>query len=412
MVPSAAQTQPRQAAPQAEPVRPLLTIALPTFNRARHLDRFLSQHLEGFSALGITFEILVCDDCSTDETPDVVARRASDDARVRLLRQNETLGTRGNVLDAARQARGAFVISVTDDDLLIPESVGAHLALLSASPDIVMLHAPMASADGNTDPDCSSRMGREELFARGDHARCLDFLLGRHAPTGRFIIRTDAGADFLEPAGTFVCHRLAALAHALNSGKVLFVPTPFAQAGVGAQVNDDGEALRDWDRFRGGLEYLASFVAPDDPAAMPVGAFLTRLHDVTLKRIAAAATLHAQARNWSMAYHLDRRLRAYGRNGVDPDMRPLVSGLAAIEAVIAEAKTQARDLVVLDDIISDDALEHLSPALRSAIVRQADPRAASPAPKALALLQAPSPGLLGPDDIVVDLAAAFRRCLP
>ena len=128
--------------------------------------------------------------------------------------------------------------------------------------------------------------------------------------------------------------------------------------------------------------------------------------------MAVATNLHMLACNWSTAYHLDRRLRTYGLAGFHPDMRPVVAGLAAIEAIITEAKAQARRLVILDDLIADDTLESLSPDMRSAIIRRRDPRAAGDVPKAYALLNPPSVELRGPSDIVIDLAAAFRRCPP
>ncbi|MBL8570145.1 MAG: glycosyltransferase family 2 protein [Phreatobacter sp.] len=419
MAPSAALSTARHISPAAEPARPLLTIALPTYNRARYLDRFFKHHLDAFSARGIDFEILVSDNCSTDETPDIIARWAKADARIRSVRQTENIGAYGNFLYTYRQSRGSFAIWVGDDDLLIPERIEAYLRRLAASPDIVMLQAPWLLIDetrGDAEMGTFYRMERDELFARGEHARCLDFLMTHHAFPEWFIIRTDAMADILEPGNTFVFHYFAHLARALNVGKVLFAPEPFARVtAISKGANNhtgNSETMDGWDRFRGGLEYLASFIAPDDPAAMPMSELLPRLQDFTLKRMAVAANLHISAGNWTTAYHLDRRMRAYGRDGMHPDMRPVVSGMAAIEAVIVEAQTQARGLVVLDDVIADDTLESLAPKLRAAVIRRRDPRAASTTPKAFALLQPPPPGLLGPDDIVVDLAAAFRRCPP
>jgi hypothetical protein len=419
MAPSAALSTARQPIPAAEPARPLLTIALPTYNRARYLDRFFKHHLDEFGARGIDFEILVSDNCSTDETPEIVARWAKDDTRIRPVRQSENIGAYGNFLYTYRQSRGAFAIWVGDDDLLIADKVDAYLRRLSASPDIVMLQSPWLLIDetrDNAEMGTFYRMEREELFAQGEHARCLDFLMAGHVFPEWFIIRTDAMADILEPGNTFVFHYFAHLARALNVGKVLFAPEPFARVtAVSKGANNhtgNSETMDGWDRFRGGLEYLASFIEPDDPAAMPMAELLPRLQKFTLKRMAVATNLHVNAGNWTTAYNLERRLRAYGQAGVHPDMRPVVAGLAAIEAVIIEAQAQARGLVVLDDIIADDTLEGLTPKLRAAVIRRRDPRAASTTPKAFALLQPPPPGLLGPADIVVDLAAAFRRCPP
>lgn len=420
MASSAANSLQRQAAPLAQAARPLLTIALPTYNRARYLDRFFKHHLEEFAAHGIDFEILVSDNCSTDETPEIVNRWAAGDTRIRSVRQSENIGAYGNFLYTYRQARGAFAIWVGDDDLLIPDMVVAYLKRLAASPGIVMLQSPWVLIDetrDNAEIGTFYRFEREELFGKGEHERCLDFLLDHHVFPEWFILRMDAAADIIEPGNTFVYHYFAHLARALSVGSVLFAPAPFARVTAiskGANHHTgNSETMDGWDRFRGGLEYLASFVdreSENDPGAIAV--LTQRLQDFTLKRMAVATNLHVSAGNWSTAYHLDRRMRAHGRCGVYPDMRPVVSGLAAIEAVVIEARAQARKLVVLDDIIADDTLESLSQDMRSAIIRRRDPRAAGGEPKAYALLQPPPMELRGPADIVIDLAAAFRRCPP
>ena len=48
---------------------PLLSICVPTFNRDWMLKRNLAFHLDAFRQCGLAFEIVVVDDCSTDDTP-------------------------------------------------------------------------------------------------------------------------------------------------------------------------------------------------------------------------------------------------------------------------------------------------------------------------------------------------------
>lgn len=404
----------------APAARPLVTIALPTYNRAQYLDRFFSHHIDAFTARGIDFEILVSDNCSTDNTAEIVARWVKDEPRIRSVRQTENIGAYGNFLYSWRQARGEFAIWVGDDDLLVPDVVMDYLGRLSADPDLVMVQAPWMLIDetrDNAEMGTFYRIEGERTFRQGEHARCLDYLLDHHIFPEWFIIRTDVVHDVIEPVTGFVFHYFAHLARALTVGSVLFAPRPFARVTAiskgGVNHSGNSETMDGWDRFRGGVEFFASFIEPA-PLADPVQSapLLRRFQDFTLKRMQVAINLHVQAGNWSHAYHLDRRVRAYGQPGCHPDMRPVVSGLCAIETLVAEARAQARHLLVLDDLIADDTLESLNPKIRSAIIRRRDPRAASDTPKAFALVQPPPAGIVGPNDLVLDLHAAFRRTPP
>lgn len=396
------------------PGAPLLTIALPTYNRARYLDRFFEHHLTAFGALGIDFEILASDNCSTDATPEIIAKWAARDSRIRAVRQSENIGGYGNFLYCYRQSRGQFAIWVGDDDLLIPEAVMGYLQRLQASPELVMIQSPWILIDetrGNAAIGTFYRHDRQELFRRGDHRRCLDFMLDHHVFPEWFILRTSACAAALEVGTPHVYHYFAHVARALDVGDVLFAPEPFARV-TAVSLGDNrhtgnSETMVAWDRYRGGLEFFASFIRDED---LPAPDLLeARMTSFTLSRMQVAVRLHVQARNWSAAYQLERRLKAYAAPALGEEMSQMVAGLAAVETVIAEAKAQARHLVVLDDIIAADTLGELRPELQPAIVRRRDPRAAGAEPKAFALLRPPAKALLGPDDILIDLAAAFRR---
>jgi glycosyltransferase involved in cell wall biosynthesis len=51
----------------------LLSICVPTYNRQFLLERNIRFHLAEFRRLGISFELVVVDDCSTDGTLDYLA---------------------------------------------------------------------------------------------------------------------------------------------------------------------------------------------------------------------------------------------------------------------------------------------------------------------------------------------------
>jgi len=90
----------------------LVTIAIPTYNRA---DKYLKQTLE--SALNQTYEnleILVSDNCSTDNTEELVLSYS--DSRLRYFKQKENLGPRGNSNFLLSKAKGKYFHMFHDDD--------------------------------------------------------------------------------------------------------------------------------------------------------------------------------------------------------------------------------------------------------------------------------------------------------
>jgi abequosyltransferase len=97
----------------------LLSISIPTYNRASMLDAqlaWLSSELKGYED---ECEIIVSDNCSSDDTPDVIAswkRRFDSRISFRSYRHNENIGGMSNIVSCIQQATGKFVWSLGDDD--------------------------------------------------------------------------------------------------------------------------------------------------------------------------------------------------------------------------------------------------------------------------------------------------------
>ena len=93
--------------------RPLITIGITCYNAAGTIERAVDSALrQDWKA----FEVIVVDDCSSDGSREVVARRQHDDDRIRLMCHETNLGpgaARQTILDAAQ---GGFVVFFDDDD--------------------------------------------------------------------------------------------------------------------------------------------------------------------------------------------------------------------------------------------------------------------------------------------------------
>lgn len=83
------------------------------------------------------FEVIVVDDCSTDDTREIVARWP--DARVRLVSLARNGGPVRARNHALAQARGRFIAALDQDDLCHPDRFARQVAFLEANPHVALV---------------------------------------------------------------------------------------------------------------------------------------------------------------------------------------------------------------------------------------------------------------------------------
>jgi len=121
--------------------RPLLSFAIPTYNRAKHLDQLLGV-LIGQLHNESRVEVFISDNASTDNTPDVVETYRQQGLPIRYLRNETNLGPDFNIIQCHEQAAGQYVWVFGDDDLIAPGTMKRVLdALSSQLYDIICIRA-------------------------------------------------------------------------------------------------------------------------------------------------------------------------------------------------------------------------------------------------------------------------------
>ena len=117
---------------------PLLSLCVPTYKRPALLRESLRAILSQITPdMARCVEVSVFDNASPDETPAVVAETQREFAGVpfRYVRHAENIGPDANFYGAVQQARGRFVLLISDDDVLLPGAVAKLLQLIAAHPD-------------------------------------------------------------------------------------------------------------------------------------------------------------------------------------------------------------------------------------------------------------------------------------
>jgi glycosyltransferase involved in cell wall biosynthesis len=121
-------------------VTPTVSVVIPAYNHARYLAEAVE------SALGQTLpavEVIVVDDGSTDETPQVLARHR---ARVRIVRQaNRGVSAARNA--GASLAQGDLLAFLDADDVWLPQKLEAQAARFADDPELGLVHCAVEDID-------------------------------------------------------------------------------------------------------------------------------------------------------------------------------------------------------------------------------------------------------------------------
>lgn len=98
-------------------ILPKVSICVPTYNGREHLKECLdSIRAQSFK----DFEVVICDDQSSDGTLDFARELAQGDERFRLIENPRRFGLVGNWNNCIKLSRGEWIKFVFQDDLLLP----------------------------------------------------------------------------------------------------------------------------------------------------------------------------------------------------------------------------------------------------------------------------------------------------
>ena len=115
--------------------RPRVSFGVPVYNEETSIPRCLDSLLGQDFA---DFEVVVCDNASTDGTREVVADYAARDPRIRLVESETNLGLIRNFNRVFQETRGELFRWVGADDWLEPTYAARCVAALDADPGAIV----------------------------------------------------------------------------------------------------------------------------------------------------------------------------------------------------------------------------------------------------------------------------------
>lgn len=263
------------------PARPLLSICIPAYNRAR----FLAPLLESITAQGgDDVEIVIAEDASPERAEIAAIAQAAAQAGgsmpIRYVENPVNLGYDGNIRQLVALARGCWCFFMGNDDLLAPGALATTRVHLAAHPGIGLLLRGYSWFRGAPEQIAGTARYVTEptRFAAGADAVAMCFR--RSGVISGYIVDRDAAfAAATDRFDGTLYYQMHLTASVLATRAALAVPEVLVLCRDGTPP-EFGVAAAEQGHFtpggytpaarvrmvRGAFEILAAHASPDDPA--------------------------------------------------------------------------------------------------------------------------------------------------
>lgn len=198
-----------------------ISVCIPTYNHAH----FLVDAIESARAQTIKdFELVIVDNCSTDNTKEVVSRFMSDDSRIRYICNETNVGPVGNLNRCIMHAQGEYMTILCADDLIAPTFLEKMSAALDENPVVKLVACARKVVNENLKPKFRSAFSvrKEHISGHAAINKCLfnGNLIGE--PSAVMFRREDAARGFNMDFSQAV--DLEMWFHLLEQGDFVFLP--------------------------------------------------------------------------------------------------------------------------------------------------------------------------------------------
>lgn len=138
-----------------------LSVGIPTYNQAQYLKISV---LSAFNQSCKPNEIIVYDDCSTDNTAQVLEELSLEIKELTVMRQESNRGIAINKEACLRACKGDYIILLDSDDILEPDYAEKLILLLDQFPEAGYAHGNVQQIDENGNKTAVRQLYRKETY--------------------------------------------------------------------------------------------------------------------------------------------------------------------------------------------------------------------------------------------------------
>lgn len=321
-----------------------LSICIPTFNRASHLDYLLKNISDNGHIIQFSYEIVISDNASTDNTASII-QKWKNVLPIRNYHQKTNLGSFNNINYVFEKARGEFSVFVADDDYIKLFELNQCISEFKEMPSVGIFYTPW---EIGTPESSSNRLFYnidDNLFVRKkSHFNLLVSILQYHIFPEVAIFRT----SLYKQLNPVFRQNIAFYFFTLVSDWISITDVYFSNKSFYLSVLDHPRGARKqegheqvqfiWDSYRGGLEIMLGKCTKliDETTNSQLR---EAINEFIARRISVAIRVRiANKKDNIETYLLAARLRGLGREDLLPVPINLIKTKATFSYIIEKTK--------------------------------------------------------------------------
>lgn len=129
----------------------VLSICYPTYNRCKCIKTQIERLMTCPKDILGKIEIVISDNCSTDDTQEIVENSIQNGFQCKYIRNKTNIGMDGNFANCLKIASAKYVWLLGDDDLILIESLAKIVNILDCDEDFGLVHINTDIRDRKSD---------------------------------------------------------------------------------------------------------------------------------------------------------------------------------------------------------------------------------------------------------------------
>lgn len=113
--------------------KPLVSIVMPAYNAAKYIEEAIQSIIDQTFS---DFEFIIVDDCSNDETWEIITKYSKKDGRLVAIKNSENLKISATLNKGILASKGKYIARMDADDWSYPDRIEKQVRFMESHPEI------------------------------------------------------------------------------------------------------------------------------------------------------------------------------------------------------------------------------------------------------------------------------------